>query len=105
MNLDDYISKREAHDPEFQAARAALQPEYEFRRKLIQARLSAGLTQQQLAERIGTKQSAIARLEGGDAEPSFAMLRLLAMALNVSFEILPTAAVKTHVREPIQATS
>ena len=100
MNLEEYVAKREARDPEFRAALEALQPEYEFRSRLTRARLDAGLTQAQLAERIGTKQSSISRLEGGDAEPSFDMLRRLAAALNVSFEILPTAAIVVHDFEP-----
>jgi transcriptional regulator with XRE-family HTH domain len=100
--LDEYIAKRIANDPEFLAAWEALQPEFEFRTKLIKARLDAGLTQAQLAERIGTKQSSISRLEGGDSEPSFDMLRRLAAALNVSFEILPTAAIIVHDFDPAQ---
>jgi transcriptional regulator with XRE-family HTH domain len=103
MNLDEYIAKRIAADPEFRAEYEALQPEFEFRRKLIQARLAAGLTQAQLAERIGTKQSSISRLEGGDTEPSFDMLRRLAAALNVSFEILPTSAIVIHEFDPAHA--
>lgn len=99
--LDEYIAERKANDPEFRAAWEALRPAYEFRLKLIQARLSAGLTQEQLAERIGTKQSSISRLEGGDAEPSFDMLRRLAAALNVSFEILPTSAIEIHNFDPV----
>jgi transcriptional regulator with XRE-family HTH domain len=96
MNLEQYITEREARDPEFRAARQRLEPEFTFRRKLVEARTAAGLTQHELAERIGTKQSSISRLESGDAEPSFDMLRRLAAALNVSFEILPTAAIEIH---------
>ena len=96
MNLQEYIAKREARDPEFRAARQAMEAEFTFRLKLVEARTAAGMTQQQLAERIGTKQSSISRLESGDSEPSFDMLRRLAAALNVSFEILPTAAIEVH---------
>lgn len=39
-----------------------------------QARLAAGLTQAELAERIGTTQSAVARLEAADANPRVATL-------------------------------
>ena len=45
MNVDDYIAKRGDRDPEFRAALQALQPGFEFRRKLIKSRLDAGLTQ------------------------------------------------------------
>lgn len=98
--LDEYIAARLARDPEFRAEWDNQRPEFEFRRKLIEARLSAGLTQAELAEEIGTKQSSISRLEGGDAEPSFDMLRRLAAALNVSFEILPNAAIVVHDFDP-----
>lgn len=48
------------------------------------------------AERIGTKQPAIARLEGGSATPTLSMLQRLAAALNVSFEITPSGQVVIH---------
>lgn len=80
-----------------------MRPEYEFRRALIRARLDAGLTQAGLAERVGTTQSSIARLESGGAEPSFAMLRKLTAALNVSLEITPTAEVHVHHYEATSA--
>ncbi|HEX5164957.1 MAG TPA: helix-turn-helix transcriptional regulator [Thermomicrobiales bacterium] len=103
MNLDEYIAKRLADDPEFRAAYEASRPEFEFRRQLIRARLNARLTLEQLAERIGTKRSSISRLEGRDAEPSFDMLRQLSAALNVSFEILPTSAIVIHEFDPVHA--
>jgi transcriptional regulator with XRE-family HTH domain len=103
MNLDEYIAKRLAKEPEFRAGYEATRTAFEFRLQIIRARLDAGLTQAQLAERIGTKQSSISRLEGGDAEPSFDMLRRLAAALNVNFEILPTSAVVVHEFDPAHA--
>ena len=42
---------------------------------MIRARSEAGLTQEALAERMGTTQSAIARLEGGRVSPSVETLR------------------------------
>ena len=89
MRLNDYITQREAEDPEFRAELAALRPEIEFRSALINARVAAGLTQAELAERVGTRQPAIARLESGGAKPSFDMLTRLSAALNLRFEITP----------------
>lgn len=89
MKHTDYVRQREAHDAEFKAARAALEPEFQFRRALIRARLDAGLTQEELALRVGTKQPAIARLESGSTRPSFEMLQRLAAALGVTFAVTP----------------
>lgn len=58
------------------------------------ARTDAGLTQQQLANRIGTKQSVIARLEDADYEGhSLSMLQRIAEALNqkVAIQLTPIA--------------
>src|SRR5438132_873653 len=87
----DYVAEREARDPEFRAAREALRPQYEFRRAMIAARIEAGITQAELASRVGTTQSAIARLEGGNVTPSVGMLCRLADALGIRFEIAPKA--------------
>jgi ribosome-binding protein aMBF1 (putative translation factor) len=46
-------------------------------------RTAAGLTQSELAQRMGTTQSAIARLEGGGANPSTELLQRLGVALDV----------------------
>jgi ribosome-binding protein aMBF1 (putative translation factor) len=55
---------------------------------IYDARVNAGLTQRQLADRIGTKQSVIARLEDADYEGhSLSMLQRIARALNQQVEI------------------
>ena len=48
----------------------------------VYARAAAGLTQAALAERMGTTQSAIARLEGGRVSPSVETLRKYAKAVG-----------------------
>lgn len=55
-------------------------PEFAITRELIAARLRAGLTQAQMAERMGTSQSVIARLEGGKRTPSMATVQRYAQA-------------------------
>jgi ribosome-binding protein aMBF1 (putative translation factor) len=57
-----------------------LEPKYKLIVQVIDARLKKGLTQKELAKKIGTKQSAIARLESGNANPSIEFLLKLAKA-------------------------
>ena len=85
MRHDEYVSQRAARDPAFCAARAASQPLYEFQRAVVAARLAAGLTQQQLAERVRTGQSVIARIEGGGHPPRLDTLQKRAAACGTEF--------------------
>ncbi|MBI2862940.1 MAG: helix-turn-helix transcriptional regulator [Chloroflexi bacterium] len=89
MNFDDYVSEREARDPAFRDACDRLRPQFEFRKAMIGARLAAGLTQKQLAEKMGTSQAAIARLESGNRLPTVDTLYRLAQILGVDFTITP----------------
>ena len=79
-------------DPEYVREYEALEEEFALANALIGARAQAGLTQAELAERMGTTQSAIARMEGGRAKPSTTTLAKLAKAtgtrLRVSFEVV-----------------
>lgn len=77
-------------DPSFVREYDALEAEFALAKAVIGARAHAGLTQEELAERMGTSQSAIARLESGRSRPSTTTLAKLAAAtgtkLRVSFE-------------------
>lgn len=99
MKHRDYIAQREVSDPEFRKLREASRPKLQFRIALVRARLAAGLTQAEVAKAIGTKQSAIARLESGESNPTLDMMARLATALSVSFEIRPNATVEAHEAE------
>ena len=57
-------------DPAYRAEYDALEGEFALAAALIRARANAGLTQAQLAERMGTKQEVVARWEGGKVLPS-----------------------------------
>lgn len=72
---------REAYD--------ALGEEFAFLDEVLRARAEAGLTQAQVAERVGTTQSAIARLESGAMRhsPSIATLQKYARALGYRVEV------------------
>ena len=70
---------------EFEGARA----EYAVLDEFLKIRAEKGLTQNQIAERIGTTQSVIARLESGKSKhsPSVATLSRYAEALDYQLEI------------------
>jgi transcriptional regulator with XRE-family HTH domain len=53
---------------------------------IIDLRISASMTQAQLAKKLGTAQSAVARLEGGTVPPSHKMLKRLARLFKVRLE-------------------
>ncbi len=74
------LNSKMLSDPEVREAYEAMAPEFELARELIGARARAGLTQQELAERMGTTQSAIARLESGGRLPSMKTLLRYAQA-------------------------
>ena len=88
--LDDFL-KEELQDPEFRKAYEALQPEYEIKRAMIQARMNSGMTQKQLAEKTGIAQADISKLENGNANPSLRTLQRLAsgMGMQVKLEFVP----------------
>lgn len=66
-----------------------LDEEFTFLDEFLKARAAAGITQAEFAERIGTTQSAIARLEsgGGKHSPSLATLQKYAHALGCRLEL------------------
>jgi len=70
----------------------ALEDEFALAAQLIEARARAGLTQAELAERMGTSQSAVARLESGKSLPSVATLEKLAAATGSRLRIALEAA-------------
>lgn len=82
------LQKLTSEDPEMEDMIKESSLNAELAQMIYRARTQAGLTQQQLAERIGTKQSVIARLE--DAEyngHSLSMLQKIASALNQRLEV------------------
>jgi ribosome-binding protein aMBF1 (putative translation factor) len=59
----------------------------EFAGRLVARRLSLGLTQTEVAARMGTSQSAVARIESGDADVRMSTLERYAAALEVSLDL------------------
>ncbi|MDZ4876677.1 MAG: hypothetical protein CLLPBCKN_006112 [Chroococcidiopsis cubana SAG 39.79] len=82
------IEKINRTDPQLQEMIAEASINAHVAQLIYEARIKAGLTQQRLADLIGTKKSAIARLEDADYEGySLSMLQKIARALNQKLEI------------------
>jgi transcriptional regulator with XRE-family HTH domain len=81
------LKKRLMQNPEFQVEYEAADAEFALIEALVRARTHANLSQAELAKRIGTTQSAIARLEGGRVSPSVSTLRRYAEATGAKLKI------------------
>lgn len=94
MKKMKFISHKEMHDrlmrrPGYRKAYEGLDFEFTLLRALIDARSKRGMTQEKLAKKIGTKQSAIARFEAGRANPTLAFVQKLTDALNLKITATP----------------
>ncbi|MFA6552513.1 MAG: helix-turn-helix transcriptional regulator [Candidatus Paceibacterota bacterium] len=83
----DSLKEKFLKDKEIKTAYEALKPEYALIRAVIKRRLEQKMSQKELAKRLGTKQSAISRLESGKGNPTVSFLRDLAGVLGGSLEI------------------
>ena len=81
------LKKRLMRNPEFRAEYEKADAEYRLIAAMVRARTKAKLSQAQLAERMGTTQSAVARLEGGGVSPSVATLQRYAEATGAKLKI------------------
>jgi ribosome-binding protein aMBF1 (putative translation factor) len=79
-------------DPVVKAEYDRLGPQFEIATELIRARVRAGLSQAELSARMGTSQSAIARLESAQTLPSTKTLLRFAKATGSKVEVRLSAA-------------
>lgn len=82
ITFQDWQEQQE-QDPDFVAESLELEIGYQIAR----LRILQGLTQEELAERVGTRQPSIARLESGRSLPSLSFLEKIADALDAEMEI------------------
>ena len=74
--------ERQMNDPEFKAEYDASETEYQLTRSLIAARIASNMTQKELADKSGVRQSNISRIESGSCSPTVATLQALAEGLG-----------------------
>jgi transcriptional regulator with XRE-family HTH domain len=89
MSTLKQFKRRALARPEVKAAYDASADEFAFLDEVLRARAESGLTQAEVAARIGTTQSAIARLESAEPKhsPSIATLQRYAKALGYTVEL------------------
>lgn len=87
MKVYSQIKKQLLKDKTVRKAYDELEPEFSLVTLIIEQRIKRGLTQAELARRMGTKQSAIARLESGNTNPTIDFLEKVAKALDAKLKI------------------
>ena len=86
-DIKNYLAQQ-MEDPAFAAEYEAQRPEYEAIRAVIAARLACNMTQKELAEKTGIRQSNISRIENGSRVVADYELDYLATALGTTINHL-----------------
>jgi len=85
-DLQKYLEKQ-LKEPEFAAEWERQRPEREYIKAIIAARLEKNLTQKELAEKTGIRQSNISRIENGNCSPTIATLQQIADGVGKTLHI------------------
>ncbi len=85
-DFKNYLAQQ-MEDPAFAAEYEAQRPEYEAIRAVIAARLACNMTQKELAEKTGIRQSNISGIENGSASPTIDTLARIAAGLGKQLKI------------------
>ena len=85
-DFKNYLAQQ-MEDPAFAAEYEAQRPEYEAIRAVIAARLACNMTQKELAEKTGIRQSNISRIENGSASATIETLARIAAGLGKQLKI------------------
>lgn len=96
-DLDRYTQNRAERDPAFAQGLESGYSEFKIGLMLRRAREEAGLTQQQIAERLQTKKSAISRIETRTGDIRLSTIEKYAKALgrHLSLDLAPTRRKRT----------
>ena len=81
------VKKEWLKNPKFKKAYDDLEPEYAIIRAVLRKRIEGKMSQKDLAKKLGTKQSAISRLESGNYNPTLSFLKKLSSTLGGKLEI------------------
>ena len=92
-NKSDYIDFQDWHaqkmkNPKFRKIFEEMAPQYMLLHQILRARIAKKMSQKDLADLVGTKQSAISRLESPSANPSLRLVRKVARALDTEITVV-----------------
>ena len=87
--MSDYKKylKKQLENPEFAAEWECQRPECEYVKAIIAARMERNLTQKELAQKTGIRQSNISRIENGNSSPTVATLQQIADGVGKTLHI------------------
>lgn len=83
-SVNEHIERKRAHSRRYREAKERLEPFEQLARIVVMRRARLGLSQKELAERMGTTASVISRIESGQHRTSAETMRRLAEALEGS---------------------
>jgi transcriptional regulator with XRE-family HTH domain len=89
MNLND-LHQQLQQNPEYKAAEEELRLHFELANAVLRARLAKGWSQGELAQKIGTKQANISRIEAGLANPTLTLIQKILKVLDLDLSIYPS---------------
>jgi len=87
FDFQDYLEEQ-LQDPEFAKRYSELEPARHIAQQVIMLRQKEGITQAELAKRVGTQQSAISRLENASSVPSLSFVQRVAQALGADIHVI-----------------
>lgn len=104
-DLDRYTEARAGRDPEFAAGLEGGYADFKVGVLLRQAREQAGLTQEELADRLKTKKSAISRIENHAGDIRLSTLERYAKALgrSLSLELKPARSARRRTATTVES--
>jgi transcriptional regulator with XRE-family HTH domain len=98
MNYEDYVAKRRK-SPGYAEVEKRLKPALDLADDVFELRMERGWTQVELAERVGTKQANISRLENGLANPTLRFLEKLGEVFKTELAVrLQRQQVEVHTQ-------
>lgn len=83
--VQEYIKNRSENNPEFTKQMEIEQERLELAIKLTELRISLGLTQKELAKKVGKPQSTISRIETGEMNPSIELVIEIVRGMGKKF--------------------